>query len=115
MHRLTARLLLILLLVGSFAPAALAISAPTPHACCMRKPMHMGATHGSEFHAPASCCQHDCCRALTVSQWAQLTLSTNTDRASASTALQLDWRAILVCSPLTSTHSGRAPPQLSIA
>ncbi len=40
MHRLTARLLLVLLLVGTFAPVALAISAPVPHACCMRKPLH---------------------------------------------------------------------------
>src|SRR5882672_6743134 len=40
MHRLTARLLLVLLLVGTFAPVALAISAPVLHACCMRKPLH---------------------------------------------------------------------------
>ena len=40
MHRLTARLLLVLLLVGVFVPVALAISATSAHACCMRKPMH---------------------------------------------------------------------------
>ena len=45
MHRLTARLLLILMLSGTFAPAALAISAESPHACCKRKPLH---DHGSD-------------------------------------------------------------------
>ena len=44
MYRLTARLLLALLLAGTFVPVAMAISAPVPHACCMRKPMH---DHGS--------------------------------------------------------------------
>ena len=44
MYRLTARLLLVLLLAGTFVPVAMAVSAPVPHACCMRKPMH---DHGS--------------------------------------------------------------------
>jgi hypothetical protein len=70
MHRLTARMLLVLLLVGTIAPVALAISAPlSPHACCMRKPMHgsrslevqnVGGGHGN------------CCPPVTTAQWAEL-------------------------------------------
>ncbi len=36
MYRLTAGSLLSLLLVGLFAPAAMAVSGPAPHSCCLR-------------------------------------------------------------------------------
>jgi hypothetical protein len=48
MHRVTARSLLVLLLVGVFVPVGLAIAAAPPHACCLRKAMHDGAPH-SQF------------------------------------------------------------------
>src|SRR5882762_8142351 len=67
MHRLTARLLLILMLSGTLAPAALAVSAPSPHACCKRKPLHNHGGHSSEFRA-SDCGNHNCCRPLTVAQ-----------------------------------------------
>src|SRR5262249_47027716 len=107
MHRLTARSLLVLLLVGSIAPAALAIAAPTPHACCMRKPMHMGSTHDSEFHASATCCQHDCCRALTVSHWADLAPLASGPRSAIAASLQGPHKLLDVASPINGTHSGR--------
>src|SRR5258708_13412015 len=44
MHPLTARLLLVLLLVGTFAPVALPISAPCPHAACLTNPPHPQAS-----------------------------------------------------------------------
>jgi len=71
MHRLTARLLLVLLLVGTFAPVALAISAPLPHACCMRKPMH---EHGSRSLAAQAADEghHNCCSPVTTAHWAEL-------------------------------------------
>src|SRR5271168_4171211 len=94
MHRVIARLLLVLLLVGTFAPVALAISAPSLHACCMRKPMHGRASHESEFHSPPGCCQHDCCRSLTVSQWADVSLGVGTQVAPASASLRSEQRAI---------------------
>jgi hypothetical protein len=115
MHRLTARFVLILLLVGVFAPVALAITAPTPHACCLRKPMHDRSTHNSEFNAPPGCCQHDCCRPLTVSQWAHLTPSANAQLTSPSATLSSDRRPIRFATIVNSAHSGRAPPQFSIA
>jgi hypothetical protein len=115
MRRLTARFVLILLLVGVFAPVALAISTPTPHACCLRKPMHDRSSHNSEFNAPPGCCQRDCCRPLTVSQWASLSPSAGAQRMPASTTLQSHQRPTLVAVDANNAHSGRAPPQFSIA
>jgi hypothetical protein len=115
MHRLTARLLLVLLLVGVFAPVALAISAAPLHACCVRKPMHGRPSHDAEFHAPPGCCQHDSCRSLTVSQWAHLSPSATAQVAPASTSLQSDRPASLFAIDVNSAHSSRAPPQISIA
>jgi len=115
MHRLTARSLLVLLLVGVFAPVALAISAPPVHACCMRKPMHQPGSHDSTFNTPPGCCQHDCCRPLTVSQWAHVTPSANALATPAFAILQSDRQAHHFATSLNYAHSGRAPPQFSIA
>jgi hypothetical protein len=74
MHRLIARLLLLATLVGNLGPLALAAAAAPPHACCLRKAVHR--CHGSlapetEFVIrDASCCNHDCCRAVTSARWA---------------------------------------------
>ena len=51
MHRLTARLLLVFLLAGVFVPVGMAISAPLPHACCMRKAMHHHGSGSREIQA----------------------------------------------------------------
>jgi hypothetical protein len=115
MRRLTARFVLILLLVGVFAPVAMAIAVPTPHACCLRKPMDGGTSHTSEFSAPPGCCQHDCCRPLTVSQWAQLTPAAGTHFVSASATLHSEQRPNPFATDADNAHSGRAPPQFSIA
>jgi hypothetical protein len=114
MHRLTARFLLILLLVGTFAPVALAIAAPAPHACCMRKPLHDAASHSSTFSAPASCCSHDCCRPLNRAHWA------NIERALDSAQFIFVKERITAASAgILSTPDrsqfGRAPPYLSVA
>ncbi len=77
MHRLTARFLLLLALVGNLIPLALASVAEQPHACCVRKAAHLHPCHGggiadssrASIH-DASCCNHDCCRAVTRAQWA---------------------------------------------
>lgn len=75
MHRLTARLLLLFVLVGNFVPLALASAAAKPHACCLRKAAHPchggGITDSSRLSIhDASCCNHDCCRAVTTAHWA---------------------------------------------
>jgi hypothetical protein len=70
MYRLTARLLLVLALVGTIAPVALAISAPLPHACCVRKPIHNGS-RSLELQAVGG--EHrNCCPPVTTAHWAEL-------------------------------------------
>src|SRR5258708_39730585 len=74
MQRLTAKFLLLFALVGTLVPLALAATAPPPHACCVRKTAHQ--CHNSLIEADQravrgiGCCNHDCCRAVTTSQWA---------------------------------------------
>jgi hypothetical protein len=115
MHRLTARLLLTLMLVGIFAPLALAVSAPAQHACCMRKPMHEQGTHRSEINSPADHCQHDCCRALVGLRSAQLRPLGVDPVAPASSHLTRPAELLFCASRDRSSNPGRAPPQLSIA
>jgi hypothetical protein len=72
MHRLIARFLLLVSLAANLGPLATAIVAAPLHACCVRKAHQC---HDSETEQlvirDASCCSHDCGRAITTSQWAQ--------------------------------------------
>jgi len=74
MQRLTARLLLIFALAGNFIPLALAATIASAHACCIRKAHHCHDSALAESKQIAArttgCCNHDCCRAVTTSQWA---------------------------------------------
>jgi hypothetical protein len=114
MHRLTARLLLILMLSGTLAPAALAISAPSPHACCKRKPLHNHGGHSSEFRAPDSA-NHDCCRSLTVSERAQPRPSTGGCVSQPSATLLQPINPSYRIIDFSESRSARAPPTFSIA
>jgi hypothetical protein len=71
MHRLTARLLLVLTLVGTLAPVALAVSVPPPHACCMRKPLHEHGSRGVQMQT-VDTGHSNCCPPVTTAQWAEL-------------------------------------------
>jgi len=113
MRRLTARLLLILLLVGIFVPVALAISAPPPHACCVRKPLHNHASRAPEFQATDSG-RHDCCRPLAVSHWAQPRPRISAHFAHSSATPLSEPRPVHRPANLAASHSVRAPPQSSI-
>ncbi len=115
MHRLTARLLLVLLLVSVFAPVALAISAAPVHACCLRKAMHGRSSHNAEFQALPGCCQHDCCRPLTVAQGVHLSQLACVEIAPTVASLQCELRLARLTVNVNNAHSGRAPPQFSIA
>ena len=113
MHRLTARLLLILLLVSAFAPVALAISTPEPHACCLRKPMRDGQ-RDPEIQSRPDCCRHDCCRPLTVSLWAHFAPLANARVTPASVPLTSELHLIHRTISGNRSDSVRAPPQFSI-
>jgi len=62
-------------LVGNLLPLALAATAAPPRACCLRKGVHhCQDSQASESEQlvihDASCCNHDCRRAVTTEQWA---------------------------------------------
>lgn len=111
MYRLTARLLLTLMLVGVFAPVALAISAPTAHACCMRK-MHEGSSNHTL--QAAGCGTHDCCRPSAASHFADVRPA-STLAAVVSAKLQPQLRVAFRHTSVESSLSARAPPQFFIA
>jgi hypothetical protein len=120
MHRLTARFFLLFALAGTFAPLALAVSAATPHACCLRMAAHQ--CHGSTASESdqriihdASCCNHDWRRAVTTSQWASPQPGTASVIAQNIEARLAESQASLPLSELFSWQSTRAPPQVSIA
>jgi hypothetical protein len=116
MHRVTARLLLVLLLVSIIAPAALAITAPTPHACCLRmKHDCTTTTHALEFQAAPACCNRDCYRPLTISQWGENPQCNAAAITPAKTTLLFARSAIGHNETGSTAHSGRAPPQFSFS
>jgi hypothetical protein len=123
MQRLTARLLLLFALIGTFAPLALAFTAPPPHSCCLRKSAHQchqpanAAADESDQRSIRStgCCNHDCCRAVTTSQSAdpQSSLAPGFAPKVESCAAAPDSRN--PTSNLFASQSARAPPRISIA
>ena len=75
MQRITARFLLLIALLGTVVPMAMQAKAAPPRACCLRKaPHHCHETSQAQPEQPvlqdAGCCNHNCCRAVTSSQWA---------------------------------------------
>ena len=113
-QRLTARVLLILLLVGSFAPVALAASATPPHACCLRKPLHDQSGRGSQFQ-PVACEHHSCCPPLARTHWAEASFRHLAQANRASATLTPDLRQLFRGSATPNSRSVRAPPQFCIA
>jgi hypothetical protein len=112
MYRLTARLLLILLLLCIMAPAALATTTPLPHACCLRmKQDCTSTTHNLEFRAPPTCCNRDCCRPFTISQWGENPESNAAAIIPATTTLLAARSFIHRTDARSTAHSGRAPPE----
>jgi hypothetical protein len=119
MHRLTARFLLLFALVGTFAPLALAMTAAPPHACCLRKAAYQ--CHGSAPESDqrtiqdAGCCNHDCGRAVTTSQWAHAQPSTTSFTAQNVEARVAELHSGTPASKLCPSQSTRAPPLVSLA
>jgi hypothetical protein len=134
MYRLTARLLLLILLAGTFAPLAGAALMQSRHEHCVRNPLgnRAEAMPGCHHHAapvadqnavasPTSelaflsreCCSgHQCCRSLARSQWAHVGLHElfqETDRTDDLVPTVLpNFRSL----NLAGSRSVRAPPAL---
>jgi hypothetical protein len=120
MQRITARFLLLIALVGTMVPVAIEAKATPRHACCVRKGSHHCHESGQEpseqpVLADVGCCNHNCCRAVTSSQWAhpqpsQSPLST-ADSAGCANGAQPDKQVSAGSSLLRS----RAPPASLLA
>ena len=113
MHRLTARLLLIGMLVGILAPVSMAFSEESPHACCLRKQPHHHRSGELSFDSRHN--GQDCCRPLAVKQWGQ----TRPPVAPGTAALPTDVIS-QASSPdhrfeIVASQSVRAPPASSLA
>ena len=109
MHRLTARLLLVLLLAGIFVPVAMAVNAPLPHACCMRKPMRSHGAGSLELQAVGSQ-NHSCCPPITTAQWAELESGTDSNIHSPVAYAAPVLHAVLHSDYTNSLQPVRGPP-----
>jgi hypothetical protein len=113
MNRWTARILLLLMLTGAFGPVALAISATSPHACCVRKPMrHSG--HEDTFQA-LSHQDHRCCKWLATTHWTQAPVALPTHIALGVTPFNAGIQQAFPMRHAEKSLSARAPPQFSIS
>lgn len=120
MHRLIAKFLLFLGLAGNLVPVALAIAAPPPHACCVRKALHpchgsMAAETDQLLIRAANCCTRDCGRAVSTVRWACAQPSTTicyTQKVETHIA-QRDRVSPNI--EVLGFQSTRAPPHFSIA
>ncbi|HKS76589.1 MAG TPA: hypothetical protein VJQ82_25470 [Terriglobales bacterium] len=112
-QRWIARLLLLLMVVGVMAPAALAFTSTSLHACCARKGMHCHSPRERQVQTPG-CCGHDCCRSMVTAHWAQSTVyrgwiaGTSRGFVHALPALNFAMAPDLA-------HAGRAPPTSFLA
>ena len=109
MHRITASSLLVLLLVGTLAPVALALSAPPPHACCMRKPLHNRDARYLEVRAVDGG-RHNCCPPVTTAHWAEIASGINSDRRSLLARLHPQPHPVSLSSCEDGLRPVRGPP-----
>ncbi len=109
MHRLTARLLLVFLLAGTFVPVAMASFAPMPHACCMRKPMHEHGSRNSEIQSVGGQ-NHNCCPPVTTAHWAEFRSGTDLIACPLVAHLPPDWHSVLRSDHANLLRPVRGPP-----
>jgi hypothetical protein len=117
MQRLTAKFLLLFALVGTIVPIATAVTAPQ-HACCIRKTHHChesASPDSTQLAISSQTCDHDCCRAVSTSKWANLDLGIKTAFVQNIEPRAADSQSHSPTLELTASTSPRAPPQLSLA
>ena len=120
MRRWTVSILLLGAFLGNVAPIVQALSAPPPHACCIRKkihPCHESAyPQAGQFNiGDAGCCNRECGRGAVTTQWAHtrpqsvIAVALNVERRSPGL------RSMLPGDQVFLFPSGRSPPHPSIA
>lgn len=136
MRRLIASLSLLVLLAGTFAPMAAAMPLPrqASGAHCARKPLPVSqadATPSCHHHHAAQevanvesvpsdqildssqcCCDHECCRSLARSQWAQASGQASTRSQQPATRLAATRHDLVRSFELALYRPVRAPPVL---
>jgi len=120
MQRLTARLLLLIALLGTFLPVALQATVTPQHACCRRQAAHhchdSAETNPNEPVArSAGCCNGDCCRAVTSSQWAHPQPTLTAASVQNVTAGEISTQPDRPASTFQTFRSTRAPPTFLLA
>ncbi len=114
MQRLTARFLLLLALAGTFVPVALQATAAPLRACCRRNAAHHCTDSKVPSDAPvlrdAGCCNHNCCHAVTTSQWAHPQPSHAAATVQNTAVREIDLASIVPATERFSARSSRAPP-----
>jgi hypothetical protein len=118
MFRLTARLLLLLALLGNFVPAGLAATVSAPK-CCLRKTVHhchSSLTQADDGFSIRSnfCCAHDCCRAATPAQSAHPEARGETISAHRTEPYLSKSQPSGLSAKASTFLSTRAPPQFFI-
>jgi hypothetical protein len=114
MQRLTARLLLLFALAGTFLPVALQATAAPTHACCRRASHHCHDSSAQNSEETGirdiGCCTHDRGRALTTSHSASPQPHA-TARFTAQIEGSVAYRqpSLLLATP-NASRSTRAPP-----
>src|SRR5450432_1874124 len=117
MQRLTAKFLLLFALVGTVVPIAMAVTAPQ-HACCVRKTHHChesASPDSTQLAISSKTCDHDCCRAVSTSQWANPQLGISPAVVQNVATHTADSQPRTPTAQHSASQSTRAPPQLSIA
>ena len=134
MYRLTAKLLLLTLFAGTFAPMAAALSTPAGHEHCARKPMAVRAEStppchhhaaakadpdltsqadtGLAFRSSQCCSGHECCRSLVRTQSARAGLRTRFQQTDRTEDSVLAFHPHFPRIDLAAYHSVRGPPAL---
>jgi hypothetical protein len=110
MQRLTARILLVLMLVGIFTPLALAIDlgALAPHACCMRR----GASSNSSTIAQLVIQTEpgNCCPPVVTAHWATTSTAVTYHYTPLVSTSRRETYAHDYTNDFDLLTSGRAPP-----
>ena len=117
MQRLTAKFLLLFALFGTVVPVAMAVTAPQ-HACCVRKTHHChepASPDSTQLAISSQTCDHDCCRGVSASQWANIELRINLAVVRNIETHTGNSQPRTPAAQHSASQSTRAPPQLSIA
>jgi hypothetical protein len=113
MHRLTARSLLLLILMGAFSPVLEALSARAPHACCLQKMHGTPAQNGVPGLHEEAVHQGNCCPPMTTPHSAHLAVVPSSIAAIYSAGLELLPADQHSATASLASHSSRAPPVFS--